>query len=106
MYYGTKHEFIAVVTTEGAREGESAVLTKVLILRPPPGAWSRWSETFIDYVNLLAIVNNSTLTEVLNFKLLRLLLSENEQSSFDPRRLNVAALPDDALKQLKHHLGH
>ncbi len=58
---------------------------------PPAGAWARWSETFIDYVNLLPIVNNCALTEALKLKLLRLLLGENVQVTFDARRLNEAS---------------
>ncbi len=66
---------------------------------PPAGAWARWSETFIDYVNLLPIVNNFTLTEVLKLKLLRLLLGENA------RRLNEASTLEDAFRQLTNFLS-
>ncbi len=67
---------------------------------PPAGAWARCSDTFVDYVNLLPIVNNSTLTEVLKLKLLRLLLGENGQITFDARRLSEASTLEDALRQL------
>ncbi len=72
---------------------------------PPAGAWARWSETFIDYVNILPIVNNSTLTEVLKLKLLRLLLGENGQITFDARRLSEASTLEDALRQLNNIWG-
>ncbi len=72
---------------------------------PPAGAWARWSETFIDYVNLLPIVNNCTLTEVLKLKLFRLLLGENGQVAFDARRLNEASSLEDALRQLNNFWG-
>ncbi len=51
------------------------------------------------------IVNNATLTEVLKLKLLRLLLGENGQPSFDRRRMNEASSQDDALKQLNSIRG-
>ncbi len=63
----------------------------------PAGAWAYWGETFSDYVNLLHIVNNSTLTEVLKLKLLRLLPGVNGQTPFDARRLNEASSVGDAL---------
>ncbi len=45
---------------------------------------------FLDYVKLLPIVNNGTLTEVIELKLFRLLLGENGQPSFDRRRMKEA----------------
>ncbi len=64
---------------------------------PPAGAWVRWNESFIHYVNLLPILNNSSLTEVLKLKLFRLLLGENGQTIFDARRPNEASSLEDAL---------
>ncbi len=72
---------------------------------PPAGAWARWSETFVDYVNLLPIVNSSTLTDVLKLKLFGLLLGENRQTLFDFRRLNEASSLEDALRQLNNYRG-
>ncbi len=59
----------------------------------------------MDYVKLLPIVNNATLTEVMKLKLLGLLLGENGQPSFDRRRMNEVSSLDDALKQLNRMWG-
>ncbi len=59
----------------------------------------------MDYVKLLPIVNNATLTEVMKLKLLRLLIGENGQRSFDTRRMNKASSLDDALEQLNRIWG-
>ncbi len=64
---------------------------------PPDGAWAHCGETVIDYVNLLHIVNNTTLTEILKLKLLRLLPGVNGQTPFAARRLNEASSVGDAL---------
>ncbi len=53
-------------------------------------------------MNILPIVNNCTLTEVTKLKLLRLLLGENGQITFDARRLSAASTLEDALIQLNN----
>ncbi len=45
-------------------------LSQGRVLRRDTGAWARWGETFVDYVNLLPFVKNSTLTEVLKLNLI------------------------------------
>ncbi len=60
--------------------------------------WSFFAKMMQDPHQL--IVNNATLTEVLKLKLLRLLLRENGQPSFDRRRMNETSSQDDALKKL------
>ncbi len=89
------------------------VITDIMPLQPPrpfwprgspsssAGAWAHWGETFIGYANLLHIVNNSTLTEVLKLKLLRLLPGVNGQTPFDARRLNEASSVGDALYSIR-----
>ncbi len=56
-------------------------------------------------MNLLPIVNNSTLTEVLKLKLLRQLLGEDGQITFDARQLSEASTLEDALRQLNNFWG-
>ncbi len=73
--------------------------------RPSAAASSRWRETFLDDVKLLPIVNNATLTEVMILKLLRLILGENGQPSFERRQMKEASSLDDALKQLNSIWG-
>ncbi len=53
----------------------------------------------MNYVNLLSLVNKSSLTKVIKLSLLRLLLGEKGQSPFDAGRLNEVSSLDNALRQ-------
>ncbi len=50
----------------------------------------RWKETFMDYVNLVLLVNKLSVPEIIKVKVLRLCLGERGQATFDARRLDEA----------------
>ncbi len=68
--------------------------------RPPAEIWFRWKEMFMDYVNLVPLVNKVFVPEVIEVKLLRLCPSEHGQTTFDTRRLDEATTLDDALMHI------